>query len=133
VLLYLAQEKLSALVLRIIEELLTLIILNDPVRVDKEFPIGHGLVEGSLHFRVGSRTEVSDGHENVGCWGQSGSRFRAAEGPLIAISGLKPLRNSNRILKHRDVGGGSRPLHQKRTFGRVSEKKNCQWHRNRLA
>jgi len=39
VLLYLAQEKLSALVLRIIEELLTLIILNDPVRVDKEFPI----------------------------------------------------------------------------------------------
>ncbi len=53
-LLYLAQEKLSALVLRIIEELLTLIILNDPVRVDKEFPIGHGLVEGSLHFRNGS-------------------------------------------------------------------------------
>ena len=71
-LLYLAQEKLSALVLRIFEELLTLIILDDPVRVDKEFPIGHGLVEGSLHFRNGSNPEVSDGHANVGSWGKSG-------------------------------------------------------------
>ncbi len=27
---------------------------------------------------LGSKPEVSDGHENVGCWGKSGSRFRAA-------------------------------------------------------
>ena len=65
---YLAQEKLSALVLRIFEELLTLIILDNPVRVDKEYSIGHGLVEGSLHFRNGSTTEVSDGNENVWSW-----------------------------------------------------------------
>ncbi len=36
---YLAQEKLSALVLRIFEELLGLIILDDLVRVDKEYPL----------------------------------------------------------------------------------------------
>ena len=39
VLQYLAQEKLSALVLRIFEELLGLIILDDLVRVDKEYPL----------------------------------------------------------------------------------------------
>ncbi len=84
-LLYLAQEKLSALVLRIFEELLTLIILDDPVRVDKEFPIGHGLVEGSLHFRVGSNPEVSDGRVNVGFRGQSGPRFRATGLPVSPL------------------------------------------------
>ncbi len=89
-LLYLAQDKLSSLVLRIFEGLLRLIILDALVRVDKEFPIGHGLVEGSLHFRNGSTTEVSDGHANVCSWGQSGSGFRAAGGLLVAISGLKP-------------------------------------------
>jgi len=45
----------------------------------------HALV--SLDFRCGSNPEVSDGHENVGCWGKSGSRFRAAGLPNLAISG----------------------------------------------
>ncbi len=57
------------------------------------------------NVRVGSQPEVSDGYENVGFRGQSGSRFRAAGCLLVAISGLKPLRNINRILTHRDAGG----------------------------
>ncbi len=40
--------------------------------------------------------------------GQSGSRFRATGGLLLANSGLKPLRNINLILTHRDAAGGSR-------------------------
>ena len=35
----------------------------------------------------GSNSEVSDGHENVRCWGRSGPHFRAAGGLLLAISG----------------------------------------------
>ncbi len=35
----------------------------------------------------GSNPEVSDGHENVGCWGKSGSRFWATGGLLVATSG----------------------------------------------
>ncbi len=31
-----------------------------------------------IKVSLGSNPEVSDGHENVGCWGKSGSRFRAA-------------------------------------------------------
>ncbi len=46
----------------------------------------HELV--SLDFRCGSQPEVSDGHENVGFRGQSGSRFRGAGCLLVAISGL---------------------------------------------
>ena len=38
-------------------------------------------------FRSGANSEVSDGHENVGCWSISGSRFRAAEGLLVANNG----------------------------------------------
>jgi len=38
----------------------------------------------SLDFRCGSKPEVSDGHENVGFRGQSGSRFRAAGCLFIA-------------------------------------------------
>jgi hypothetical protein len=120
VLLYLAQEKLSALVLRIIEELLTLIILNDPVRVDKEFPIGHGLVEGSLHFRVGSKAVILNSVQNVRSWVKSGPQFRVAGGLLLAISGLKPLRNFNRILAHRDAGVGSRRQYQLQGFCRTN-------------
>ncbi len=56
-----------------------------------------------------TRTEVQRGPRNVRSWVQSRSRFRATEGLLLAISGLKPLRNFNRILTHRDAGGGSRP------------------------
>ena len=37
-----------------------------------------------MYVRVGSTTEVSDGHENVRSWGKSGSRFRAAGGLLVA-------------------------------------------------
>ncbi len=44
----------------------------------------HELV--SLDFRCGSQPEVSDGHENVGFRGQSGSRIRAAGCRFIAIS-----------------------------------------------
>ncbi len=44
---------------------------------------GHELV--SLDFRCGSNSEVSDGHENVGSWGQSGHGFRAAGCLLVAI------------------------------------------------
>ena len=45
----------------------------------------HELV--SLDFRSGSKPEVSDGHENVGFRGQSGSRFRATGCLFIANSG----------------------------------------------
>jgi hypothetical protein len=41
----LAQEKLCALVLQVVEELLRLIILDDLARIHKEYPIGHGLGE----------------------------------------------------------------------------------------
>ena len=37
----------------------------------------HELVD--FDFRCGSKPEVSDGHANVRCWGQSGPRFRAAD------------------------------------------------------
>ena len=40
-----------------------------------------------FNVRVGSNPEVSDGHENVGFWGQSGLRFRAAGLPILATSG----------------------------------------------
>ncbi len=58
-----------------------------------------------------SGSEVSRGPGNVCFRGQSRSRFRATGGLLLAISGLKPLRKINRILTHRDAGGGSRPSH----------------------
>jgi len=46
----------------------------------------------SLDFRCGSQAEVQRGPRNVRCWGESGSRFRATGGLLLAISGhwLKP-------------------------------------------
>ena len=50
-----------------------------------------------LNVRVGSKPEVSDGHENVGCWGQSGSRFRGAGCLLVAKRRRCPFRR----------GGGS--------------------------
>jgi hypothetical protein len=37
-----------------------------------------------MNDRCGSNPEVSDGHENVSCWGQSGPRFRATGGPFVA-------------------------------------------------
>ncbi len=43
---------------------------------------------GARDDRFGSQPEVSDGHANVGFWGQSGLQFRAAGGLLLAISGL---------------------------------------------
>jgi len=61
VLQYLAQEKLSALVLRIFEELLGLIILDDLVRVDKEYAIGHGIpVAGRRGLRRGRPDEAGN-------------------------------------------------------------------------
>ncbi len=38
------------------------------------------------HDRFGSKPEVNGGHENDGCWGQSGSRFRATGCLFIATS-----------------------------------------------
>jgi len=38
----------------------------------------------SCHFRSGSQPEVSDGHENVGFRGHSGSQFRATGCLFIA-------------------------------------------------
>ncbi len=70
----------------------------------------------SLDFRCGSKPEVSDGRENVGFRGYSGSRFWASEGPLIANSRLTPLLEGGRYRAHRDAGGGSRPPHLNRTF-----------------
>jgi hypothetical protein len=81
VLQYLAQEKLSALVLRILEELLKLITLDDLVRVDKEYPIGHGFVEANFighaqhghagfHQTHGPSFEASQkvGHKKSALW-----------------------------------------------------------------
>ncbi len=45
----------------------------------------HELV--SLDVRCGSKPEVQRGPRNVGSWGQSGSRFRAAACLLVATSG----------------------------------------------
>ncbi len=45
---------------------------------------GEPLFKPEPKVRLGSRTEVSDGHENVGLRGQSGSRFRAAGCLFIA-------------------------------------------------
>ena len=42
---------------------------------------------GGPKVRCGSNPEVSDGCENVCSWGQSGHRFRAAGGPLVAKTG----------------------------------------------
>ena len=55
-------------------------------------------------FRVGSNPEVSDGRENVGFLGQSGSRFRATGGLFIAISRLSQIHNSNRMLSQPNDG-----------------------------
>ncbi len=62
----------------------------------------HELV--SLDFRCGSKPEVSDGHENVGFRGQSGSRFRAT-GCLLVPSRPgefhpEPLTEPDVILSH---------------------------------
>ncbi len=43
------------------------------------------------YVAFGSRTEVSDGHENVGFWGQSGSQFRAAACLFLAMSRPSPV------------------------------------------
>ncbi len=78
---------------------------------------------GELHLQnvgLGSQPEVSDGHENVRFRGQSGPHFRAAACLLVAISGLKPLRNFNRILAHRDAGVGSRRQYQLQGFCRTN-------------
>ncbi len=74
VLQYLAQEKLSALVLRIFEELLGLIILDDLVRVDKEYSLGFDqtsvFLEGSCdHFDTICRALLkSCGSNNTTCF-----------------------------------------------------------------
>ena len=36
--------------------------------------------------RVGSKPEVQRGSRNVRCWGESGSRIPATEGPILANS-----------------------------------------------
>ncbi len=64
---------------RFFEGLLRLIILDALVRVDKEFPIGHGLIEGSLHFRNGSKLPV---HE--------GGQLRPESGVMRTKIGAKP-------------------------------------------
>ncbi len=69
----------------------------------------------SLDFRCGSQPEVSDGHENVGFRGQSGSRFRAVGCLLVAKNGLSPHHNSRNVA-HRDAGGASRRQQQKQSF-----------------
>ncbi len=57
--------------------------------------------------------------ENVRSWGLNGSQFRAATCLLVAITGLSLSLVNGRTLAHFDAGGGSRPLHQKRTFAVV--------------
>ncbi len=49
-----------------------------------------------LDGRFGSKPEVQRGPRNVRSWGKSRSRFRAAEGLLVAISG--PPEAQNRCL-----------------------------------
>ncbi len=49
---------------------------------DVRFLIAVDFTAGNV--RVGSKPEVSDGHENVGFRGQSGSRFRATGCLLVA-------------------------------------------------
>ncbi len=49
------------------------------------------------HVGLGSKAEVSNGHENVRSWGQSGHRFRAAGGLLLAISGLLGIFQERRL------------------------------------
>ncbi len=44
----------------------------------------------NLDFRCGSTTEVQREPQNVACWGQSGSRFRAAGCLFLAIGRLQP-------------------------------------------
>ena len=46
---------------------------------------------------LGSQPEVSDGHENVGYRGKSGSRFRATGGLLVAKGDLSAERNPRSI------------------------------------
>ncbi len=58
----------------------------------------HELV--SLDFRFGSKPEVSDGHENVGLRGQSGSRFRAAGCLLVAKNGHPSLQLERHEFPH---------------------------------
>ena len=48
------------------------------------------LIDGIVGF--GSKPEVSDGHENVGFRGQSGSRFRGTGCLFIAKTGLTLVR-----------------------------------------
>ncbi len=50
------------------------------------FVIKQTLLNATANVRVGSKPEVSGGHENVGFRGQSGSRFRATGCLFIAIS-----------------------------------------------
>ncbi len=95
-----------------------------------------------IDFRSGSKAEVQHRPRNVRSWGQSRRQFRAAPCLLVAISRLSALCKSHRTLALRcrrvgavhciksrlsplleggrnrancDTGGGSRPLHQKRT------------------
>ncbi len=91
-------------------------------------------------FRFGSQPEVSDGHENVGFRGQSGSRFRATGCLLVAESVEKvrtikfyativPVTGAcgnfdsmnrgilNHCFKNFDLGDFFNSLSQHRTFG----------------
>ena len=52
-----------------------------------DFDYGDELRGPPVNGGFGSQPEVSDGYENVGLWGRSGSRFRAAGGLLVATCG----------------------------------------------
>ncbi len=86
-----------------------------PMRGSLEFDPS-GLSDRPPNVRFGSTAEVQRGPRNVWCWGISGSRFWTTGGLLVAISRLSAFCNSNRILAHRDAGGGSRPQHQEQTL-----------------
>ena len=66
-----------------------------------------------LNVCSGSQPEVSDGHENVGFWVSSGSRFRATGCLLVATSGLTPLK------------GRPQPLRARRARATPAESRRC--------
>ncbi len=81
---------MHAAFLAYVKQVLMPILIGDSVIMDN--PAGRRLVtivSGITDVSFGSKPEVSDGHENVGFRGQSGSRFRATGCLFIAISGTQ--------------------------------------------
>jgi hypothetical protein len=73
---------------------------------------------------VGSPSDLPSLDRNVGSWGKSGSRFRAAGCPFVALIRLSLLFKSNRTMTNYDAGGGGRPLHEQRTLASLIRPSN---------